>query len=185
MNVRTIFLLSGMSLIPMIAAAQAGRLVLPDLSKLSQKASESVNISLDPSMLEFAAGALGTDTDPAIKELIAGLQGIYVRSYTFEHDDAYSKTDVDAVRTQLVEPWAPLVSTHDQKQHSDVDIFVRHRGDRTEGIVIIASERREFTVVNIVGSIDLAKLAQLQGHLGVPKMAVSPTAMPEEKGSLP
>jgi len=34
---------------------------------------------------------------------------------------------------------------------------------------IVTSEPRSLTIVNIVGSIDLATLAQLQGHLGVPR----------------
>jgi hypothetical protein len=36
--------------------------------------------------------------------------------------------------------------------------------------VIIASEPREFTVVNIVGSIDLQKLRRLEGRFGIPKL---------------
>jgi len=38
------------------------------------------------------------------------------------------------------------------------------------GLVIIASEPREFTVVNIVGSIDLQKLHKLEGKFGIPKL---------------
>jgi hypothetical protein len=34
-------------------------------------------------------------------------------------------------------------------------------------MAIITSKPRELTIVNIVGSIDLAKLGQLQGQLGV------------------
>jgi hypothetical protein len=35
---------------------------------------------------------------------------------------------------------------------------------------VIASEPREFTIVNIVGSIDLDKISQLEGQFGIPKM---------------
>jgi hypothetical protein len=177
MRIRYVVLSCALLLIPLVAAAQPGRLVLPDFAGLAKKASQSVNISLDPPLLSLAAGILSADSNPndaAVKDLITGLQGVYVRSYRFDHDGAYSKADVDAVRAQLAGPgWTPLVSTHDRAARSDVDIFIRRNGQRTEGMAIIASQPRALTIVNIVGPIDLAKLAQLQGHFGVPRIDVS------------
>ncbi|HTV96516.1 MAG TPA: DUF4252 domain-containing protein [Steroidobacteraceae bacterium] len=173
-------------LAPALAAAQSARLVLPDFSALAKKATESVNISLDPSLLGFASGALGSESGgPALKDLMAGVQGVYVRSFKFDVDGAYSKADVDAVRAQLVAPqWAALVSTHDRKQHSNVDIFVNRKSAHSEGgMAIITSTPREFTIVNIVGSIDLAKLEQLQGRFGVPRIDVPRIDVP--KGDVP
>ena len=40
----------------------------------------------------------------------------------------------------------------------------------SNGLAIIASGPRDFTIVNIVGSIDLAKLHHLEGKMGVPKL---------------
>lgn len=181
MRFRSIILISVLlPLVPLIAAAQSARLTLPDFSALSKKASQSVDISLGPSLLGLASGVLPADPGSnggAVKDLITGLQGIYVRSYKFDQDGAYSKADVEAVRAQLTAPaWVPLVSTHDRKEQSDVDIYVRRSGDRTEGMAIITSQPRELTIVNIVGSIDLAKLAQLQGQLGVPRIDVPKAA---------
>jgi Domain of unknown function (DUF4252) len=177
MRFRSIILISILlPLAPLVAAAQSAKLMLPDFSALSKKASHSVDISIDPSLLGLASGFLGADSSPngaAVKDLITGLQAIYVRSFKFDEDGAYSKADVDAVRAQLKAPaWVPLVSTHDRKQQSDVDIFVNRKGQHTEGMAIITSEPRELTIVNIVGSMDLAKLGQLQGQLGVPKIDV-------------
>ena len=183
MRFRSVILISVLlPVLPLVAEAQSGRLVLPDFSALTKKASQSVDISLDPSLLGIASRFLSAQPnsgDAAIKDVIGGLQGIYVRSYTFDQNDAYSKADVDAVRAQLVAPaWVPLVSTHDRKQQSDVDIFIHRNGQRTEGMAIITSEPRNLTIVNIVGSIDLAKLAQLQGRLGVPKINVPGSLAP-------
>jgi hypothetical protein len=36
--------------------------------------------------------------------------------------------------------------------------------------LVIAVEPRQFTVVNLVGSVALAKLRQLQGKFGVPRL---------------
>ena len=159
------------------AAADPGRLQLPDFTALSKKASQSVDISLDPSLLHLASGAISTDSGgngSAVNDLIRGIRGIYVRSYTFNGPGEYSKADVKAVQAQLLAPgWQPVVSTHDLKQGSNVDIYVLRNGDHTEGVAIIAAEPRQLTIVNIVGSIDLARLAQLQGQFGVPKVGLT------------
>lgn len=172
MKLRFVAIMPTLLLLPLLAQAQPGQLVLPDFSRLAKKASESVNISLGPSMLDLAGGLLNADprsSDVDVKSLISGVQGIYVRSYTFDKAGAYSKADLDAVRSQLVSPaWVSLVSTHDPQD--DVDIYVRRSGKQTEGVAIITAEPKEFTIVNIVGDIDLAKLAQLQGKFGVPRI---------------
>ena len=160
------------------AAAEPGRLQLPDFSALSKKATQSVDISLDPSLLRLASGVINSNSSDAngaaLNGLIQGLRGIYVRSYTFDKPGEYSKADVKAVQAQLLAPgWQPIVSTHDFKQGSNVDIYVLRHGNRTDGIAIVAAEPLELTIVNIVGSVDLAKLAQLQGQFGVPKVGLA------------
>jgi len=97
-----------------------------------------------------------------------------VRSYTFKRPGEYSKADVKSLQAQILTPgWQAVVSTHDLKQGGDVDVYLLRNGDRTEGVAIIAAEPRQLTIVNIVGSIDLAKLAQLQGQFGVPKVGLT------------
>jgi hypothetical protein len=179
MRFRSVFLTCALLTLPAVAAAaDPGRLQLPDFSALSKKATQSVDISLDPSLLGLASSAIDNDSagnGPAVHDLIKGIRGIYVRSYTFDHPGEYSKADVKAVEAQLLTPgWVSIVSTHDLKQGSNVDIYLRREGNRTEGLAILAAEPRELTIVNIVGSIDLAKLARLQGQFGVPRMGIKP-----------
>jgi Domain of unknown function (DUF4252) len=179
MRFRAVILLSALLALPALAAAaDPGRLQLPDLTALAKKASQSVDISLDPSLLGLASSVIDNDRagdGPAVHELIKGIRGIYVRSYTFDRPGEYSKADVKEVQAQLLAPgWVPIVSTHDLKQGENVDIYLLRSGNRTEGLAILAAQPRELTIVNIVGSIDLAKLAQLQGQFGVPKMGIKP-----------
>ena len=179
MRFRSVIALCALLALPAIAAAQdPGRLQLPDFSALSKKATQSVDISLDPSLLGLASGVFDSDDKgdaAAVNGLIKGLKGIYVRSYTFDKPGEYSRSEIRAVEAQLFTPgWVPIVSTHDLKQKSNVDIYLRRNGNRTDGVAIIAVEPRELTIVNIVGSIDLAKLARLQGQFGVPKMGIAP-----------
>jgi hypothetical protein len=156
-----------------VAASPTGRLTLPDFNSLGPRASDSVSIALDASLLGVAARFLdGEDPDErALQELIRGLQGIYVKSYTFDRDFAYPTAEVASVRQQLAAPeWQRIVQVHDGKQQTAVDIYLCQVRDRTLGLAIIATEPRQFTIVNIVGMIDLAKLHRLEGRFGIPKL---------------
>jgi hypothetical protein len=159
-------------------AAPNPRLSLPEFSALAQKATESVTITLDPALLSMAARFLGDDPqDVATKDVLKGLQGIYVRSYTFGEDSAYRQADIDAVRNQLSAPgWTRLMQTRSQKTHADVDIYIMQVNNQAIGLALIASEPRQFTIVNIVGVIDLEKLHKLQGQFGVPRFDMPPKA---------
>jgi hypothetical protein len=42
--------------------------------------------------------------------------------------------------------------------------------DRASGFALIASEPREFTIINIVGSIRVEDLPRLEEHLRLPKI---------------
>jgi hypothetical protein len=162
-------------------AAPNPRLVLPDFAALAQKATQAVTITLDPALLNLAARFLdGNDPqDAATREIIKGLQGIYVRSYTFDRDSAYRQEDIDAVRKQLAAPgWNRLVETHSKRTHANVDIYVMLDNNQAIGLVVIASEARQFTIVNIVGAIDLEKLHKLEGQFGVPKLDLEAPKMP-------
>jgi hypothetical protein len=167
-------------------AAPNPRLVLPEFSTLAQKATESVTITLDAALLAIAGRFLdGNDPqDAAAKEVLKGLQGIYVRSYTFDKDSAYQQADIDAVRNQLSAPgWSRLVQTRSRKSQANVDIYIMVTNNQATGLALIASEPRQFTIVNIVGAIDLDKLHKLEGQFGVPKLDIdlSKAASPNTK----
>lgn len=161
-------------LLPVLAIAEpSAQLVLPDFAALSKKAAQSTTISLDSSMLALAGRFLDADDpqDAAAQEVIKGIRGIYVRSFAFDTDSAYSQSDVDAVRRQLSAPgWSRLVETHSRKTHADVDIYVMIVNKQATGLALIAVEPRALTIVNIIGSIDLDKLHKLEGQFGVPKL---------------
>lgn len=183
MRLRSVTLVCALLLPALALAAEPGRLQLPDFTALSKKASQSVDISLDPALLNLAKGVVVSDDNgngSAVNGVIQGIRGIYVRSYTFDKPGEYSKADVKSVEAQLLAPgWQPIVSTHDLKQGSNVDIYILRNGNRTDGIAIISADPRQLTIVNIVGSIDLAKLAQLQGQFGVPRMGLTTDGTPQ------
>lgn len=167
------------------ALAADARLVLPEFRGLEDKASETVTITLDAKLIKLAAGFLDASKpeDAAAKDVISGLTGIYVRSFTFDTDFGYPLGEVDSVRKQLATPsWQRVVEVRSRKQKSAVDVYLSLDRNLANGLAIIASEPREFTIVNIVGSVDLEKLHRLEGRFGIPKLELEAKA-PEDKAA--
>jgi hypothetical protein len=149
-----------------------GQLLIPEFAALADKADEVVNVTLDSQLLGLGCRFLSTE-DPEeaqVKKVCTSLRGIYVRHFTFGNDFAYPKADIDAVRRQLSAPgWSQMVNVRSKKDKADVDVYVLIDGDKAQGLSIIASEPREFTIVNIVGTIDLEQLHDLS-RFGVPDL---------------
>lgn len=149
--------------------ASAQRLNLDFLKDLDERADEVVDVTLDSSMLHIASKFLGRSGDErAIRDMIQGLEGIYVRSYEFDSAGEYDRGLIDRIKSQLGPTWKALVTVR-SKTKDNVNIYADMRGERVIGLVIIAAEPRELTVVNIVGPIDIEKLADLQGEFGIPR----------------
>jgi hypothetical protein len=155
--------------------AAKGQLRLPEFASLADKASESVNVTLDANLLGMGCRFLNAaDPEQAeAKKLCTSLSGVFVRSFKFDEDFGYPKSDVDGVRRQLSGPgWSRIVEARSKKENTDVDVFILIEHDKAMGLAIIASEPREFTIVNIVGKIDLADLHNLEGKFGVPDLGI-------------
>jgi hypothetical protein len=175
MNARIGFVIAALLLACPAGAGPKGQLQIPEFSALADKASETVTVTLDSNLLGMAARFLSNE-DPEqakAKKLVSSLTGIYVRHYTFEADYAYPKGDIDGVRKQLNAPgWSRIVEATSKKENTHVDVFVLIDGEKAQGLAIIASEPREFTIVNIVGNIDLEQLHDLEGNFGVPDLEI-------------
>jgi hypothetical protein len=160
-------------LLPVLAAAQAGKLVIPDFGDLAKKATESVDITLDGDMLKTATHMMGaagghnaTNTD--VSSLVAGLKAITVRSFTFDKPDMYSQQAVESVLAQVDAPgWKKVISVREKGERVEIHL----RADSEDGgLLIVSEEPKELTIVNIAGRINMDQLRQLQGHMGVPNM---------------
>jgi hypothetical protein len=162
--------------------AQDPRIQMAHLDHLAAKASETVDVNIDERLIQLAAKVFNEkDEDEAqIKKLVAGLKGIYVKSFEFENDNQYSTADLESIRMQLSQAsWSRLVNVTSKKE-GNVEVYVSMSGADINGLTVISSEPRELTVVNIVGPIDLQKLAKLEGNLGIPDLGVGP-AKPKTK----
>jgi hypothetical protein len=157
-------------------AAAAGRLRLESLEKLAPKASETVNIEIDGILIKFA-GSLLSDEDAderAVRELIQGLRGVYVRSYEFKADGQFTEADVAPVREQLRAPgWSRVMDVKSKGlDFGDAEVYLATAAGRVEGFALLSVKPREVTVVNIVGPLDLDKIRRLGDNLDLPHVHI-------------
>lgn len=172
-----------------VAPGQAQQLQLPDLSRLSAGAIDTVDVSVDQALLGLAASFMSNGTDDKeFKSLMSSLKGIYVKSFTYGKDGAYDPAVLDGVRRQLSGgQWSRLLAAKSAAEGSDTAIYLWRNGDKPGGLAVLSASAREVTLINIVGTIDLEQLRSLQGKFGVPDLkmgdatakAVAPKARPK------
>lgn len=150
--------------------AQDAKLQLGNLDKLSDKAARVTDVTLDGTLLEFAAKIISKadDDDPDVKQfkdIMKNLKGIYVKSFEFDEASQYSKADVEAIRVQLTSPrWTKIVQSIDKRHNEHDEIYLLKVGDRISGVAILVAEPKELTIVNIVGDVPVDKIAALEHH---------------------
>ena len=158
------------------AFGQNPRLHIKNLEKLSSKASEVVDVTLDEPMLKLAAKFLAAEKDEdeaEARELIKDLKGVYVKSFEFEKEGEYSQEDVEAIRSQLAGPgWTRVVGVRSKHDGDTAEVYLMTDSNTRNilGMAIIAADPETLTVVNLVGPIDLEKLSALEGKMGIPRM---------------
>jgi len=156
----------------LVAQAQDARIQTSSLDHLAAKASETVDVNIDGRLMHVASKLLSDKGDEKeVKDIIAGIKGIYVKSFEFEADGQYTPADVESIRSQLRAPWSRLLNVTSKKE-GGLEVYVWLNGEQIGGLAVIAFEDREFTVVNIVGPVDLNKLAKLEGQFGVPDLGI-------------
>jgi hypothetical protein len=153
------------------APLYAQRLNLDIPASVAARAAESVDVTLDGPMLRLAAKFLSDSEDErAAKAMISKLEGVYVRTYEFDEEGAYDRSVVDRVRAQLGPRWKKIVSVQ-SRMKENTEIYTETRGDAVVGLLVITAEPKELTLVNIVGPVDLDKLAAMEGQFGIPRMS--------------
>lgn len=156
-------------------AQERGRLRLESLDSLRGQASEHVVVDVDASLLRFATAMLDDDNpdERQAKQFAAGLKGVYVRVYEFKAEGQYASA-LAAVRGQLAPSgWSKMVDVKSDGGGADnVEVYLLTEAGRVDGLAFLGAGPKKITVVNIVGSIDMAQLRRLEGKLGIPKIRI-------------
>ena len=154
------------------ALAQTDQLPLPPAveKELAARASNVTEVTLGKNMLAFAAKFMnGKDKDEAAtRQLIEGLEGIYVRSYEFDKEGQYSMEEIEQLRKYFeTSEWSPIVRERERKTGETTDVMVKLVNGETRGMFILTAEPKELTIVLILGPIRMEDLGKLKGIGGL------------------
>ena len=185
---RTFFKI-GPALLLLIAGAaaamgQSAKLQLDQLDVLANRASDTVDVKLDEHLMQTTAKFFsGKDSDDAeIRDLIKNVKGIYVKSFSFEKENEYSAAEIESVMSQLRGGgWSKIIGITSKKDGDNVEVYLLNIGDQISGLAVVSAEPKEFTIVNVVGPIDLEKLSKLEGSFGVPYLNLPPAKPKTDK----
>jgi hypothetical protein len=171
------------------AQTGGGRVQLESLDRLAPKAVETVNVQLDETLLKWGVAFLEAD-DPEeknIKEVVAGLKGVYVRVLEFKSEGEYTESDLAPIREQLRAPgWTRIVGILSRKEGlENAEVYLsRTQAGIVDGLALLAVEPKQVVVVNLVGTVDLDKLRKLEGNLGIPKISTGEIKIKNRKRSV-
>ena len=178
---KSLFIYSLKLILPMLflataVNAQDARLRFDKLNKLETGATDVVEVNIDGKLLDTAKRVLLKVKDQDSQKIgraISGLKGIYVRVYNFETENQYSANDVDEIRSQLNAPgWEKLANVRSKKNNQKVDVYTMFAGDQMSGLAVVVSDAKSVALVNVIGPIDIDMLAELGGHLNIPKIDI-------------
>jgi hypothetical protein len=144
-----------------------------NLDRYEAEASDSVEITVDDKVLRMAAGAL-SDSKPnerAIKALIGGIRGVYVRAFEFDREGIYQPAEVEALRARFRAPeWSRVIGVRSRKYGENVDVFLSGSGEQLKGLAVVVAAPRELVYVHVTGDIDIERLRDLEGRFRVPRL---------------
>jgi len=157
-----------------VKAQQDSRLQMSSLDHLAAKASQTIDVNIDERLMHLAAKVFDDkdEDEREVKKLVAGLKGVYVKSFEFDTEGQYAAADIETIRTQLRAPgWTRLVNVTSKKDGM-LEVYLLFNGDTVGGMAVLHTDDKELTVVNIVGPVDVDKLAKLEGQLGIPDLGI-------------
>jgi hypothetical protein len=171
--------------LPLCAAPpQGARINIGEVDHLEEKADEVVSVNLDGESLDLGRKFLAVrdGVTVPVKELAKGLKGIYLRTFRFGRKEAYTKEDTDGIRRQVQGPgWVPMINVKDRNKAENVSVYSFVENEEVTGVTVISEEANEYTVVNIVGPVDLSTLSELGKEMGMPAMKIATTELPRKK----
>ncbi|MEW6210497.1 MAG: DUF4252 domain-containing protein [Acidobacteriota bacterium] len=150
------------------ACGQDGRIKFDALAHLEAKASETVDVNVESPLLQLVPKLVfGGESaeEKTMRELVAGLKGVFVRHYEFEKNGDYTVADLDAVRAQA-RGWSKLVGIRSKRGEETVEVYTLTDAGKITALLILAAEPRELTIVNVIGVVDLEKLISMARHFG-------------------
>jgi hypothetical protein len=126
-----------------------------DFSGLAAKASSRTEGNLDGAVLEEARKALPE------ADKFSGVTGVSIHAYEYAKAGDYEPAVLDALRRQVAGDarWSKLLSSHEEKESAD--IYVMLQSGNLTGLLLIATEPKQVTVIQATGSVEMAQLQEV------------------------
>jgi Domain of unknown function (DUF4252) len=169
-RILTFVLASAALAVPVVAQNSELPLPPPIEKELAARASNVTEVTLGKNMLAFASKFMnGKDKDDdSTRQLIQGLDGIYVREYEFDKEGQYSPEDIEQLRKYFeTSEWTPMVRERERKTGETTDVMVKLVNGESHGMFILTAEPKELTIVLILGPIRMDELGMLKGLGGL------------------
>jgi len=188
----SLLLTAAMGSLTVFAQSSPIPLPAPIEKDLAARAANVTEVTLGKNMLEFAAKFMNgkNEGDAATRQLIMGLDGIYVRDYEFDKPGEYSMEHVEQIRHAFETPeWSSMVRERERKTGESTDIMMKMVNGESRGMFILSAEPKELSIVLILGPIRMDELSKIGGIAGVggmmgptgPLSGVQHTPRPKEK----
>jgi hypothetical protein len=132
-----------------------------NLDSLAAKASDKTELTLEGPMLAFVKTAIAKKAGPDAQGLFDNVAGISIHNYEFGETGKYSDTDLASLRAQVstARGWSRVIKSKDS--HDDTEVYVLIQGGQARAFLLIDAEPKELSVVQISGTLELARMQQL------------------------
>jgi hypothetical protein len=159
----------------------AQQIDLKSLDQFAAKAKSKTEINMDESMVKSAASFLSQEKEDeaAVKKSVKDLKGLYLRSYEFENNGLFKLEDLKPILDQIKGPnWTSFL--RNQEGDEQTEIWFHRTNGQIDGLLLVAAEPGEVTVINVVGATRLEDLSAL-GEFGklVEQSQKKPAPKPE------
>lgn len=136
-----------------------------DFGELSSVYGEpKVMINIGGTILKFVSAA--TRDDPETSELMNNLKGVRINVYSTEGQPDAALTQVNTVKGLLqAESWEPIVQVNDEGEQAQ--IFIKVKGDKMEGLTVMAVDDEEAVFVNIIGQLNPEQLGGVMDNFDI------------------
>jgi len=146
----------------------AQQIDLKSLDQFAAKAKSKTEINMDESMVKSASDFLnqGKKDEAAVKQSVKDLKGFFLRSYEFDKNGPFKfrLEDLKPILDQIKGPnWTSFLRNQEDDEQTEI-LFHRTNG-QIDGLLLVAAEPGEITVINAVGITRLEDLSAL-GEFG-------------------
>jgi len=143
-----------------LAPAWAQKLEL-NLGPIAAKAQAKTELDLDGPVFTLLVRSFARER-PSGLDLGLGVTGVFVRSYAFAKPGDYADSDLESLRKQLGtgSGWSRLI--HVQEKDETTEVYLLGSAGKPGAFLIVSAKPKELTVVNILGSLQIAQLAHMR-----------------------